>query len=80
MFQRVRLVRRIALAAVSISVPAAAIADHPWLDDANRRSPTVDASLDNLNHGYPRVLVHEFVSGVSAEAGAPSTSRWVRLA
>ncbi|HEX5786711.1 MAG TPA: hypothetical protein VFY03_00920, partial [Woeseiaceae bacterium] len=68
MFQRVRLIRGIALAAISFGVPAAAFADHPWLDDANRRSPTADASLDKLSHGYPRVLVHEFVSGVSAEA------------
>jgi hypothetical protein len=54
------------LLALAISTPAGA--ERAYLDDANRRAPSQDYSLDKLNHGYPKVLVHELQKGVSNDA------------
>ncbi len=53
------------LLAALLSSPA--IAERAYLDDANRRAPSTDYSVENLNHGFPRVLVHELHNSISVE-------------
>ncbi len=54
------------LLATAWSAPA--VAERAYLDDANRRAPARDASVENLDHGYPRVLVHELDKSVPNDA------------
>lgn len=68
MFQQYRLARAIVCAALVLCIPTHAFSQRAYLNDANNRTPTKDWSLDQLNHGYPRVLVHELAGNVSADA------------
>ena len=43
------------------------MADHPYMDDANKRAPSPNASLPALPHGFPRTLSHEIKPGVTNE-------------
>ena len=44
-------------------------AQQPYLDAANTRQPSKDASLPSItHHGFPRTLAHELSVGVGAEA------------
>jgi hypothetical protein len=45
-----------------------ALAQQAHLDDSNQRTPVADSRLEALEHGFPRVLVHEFDPDVSIEA------------
>jgi hypothetical protein len=51
-----------------LCMPNQALSQRAYLDDSNRRAPPTDYSVDNLDHGFPRVLVHELSGSVSAEA------------
>ena len=44
-----------------------AVAEQPYLDDANPRRAAIDGSLPNLHADFPRVLTHELQSGVTPE-------------
>ena len=54
-------------AACTVFVSWPTLAEHVYLDDANKKKAPENGSLPVLVHDFPRVLTHELMGGVTAE-------------
>ena len=54
-------------AACTVFVSWPTLAEHYYLDDANKTKPPENGSLPIIPHDFPRVLTHELMGGVNAE-------------